>query len=68
MKVWVLTSEYNEYDQFGEYYVKAFAKKPSVTLLLSLDVPQNRLRHVLNGGGRVDFEDKWFHLREIDIE
>jgi len=68
MKIWNLTSEVNEYDQQGEYYVKTFIKKPTRKVLLSLGVPENLVNHVLNGGGRQHFEDEWFHLRQIDIE
>jgi len=68
MKVWNLTREINEYDQQGEYYLATFIKKPTSEVLLSLDVPKYLLNHVLNGGGRQEFEDEWFYLREIDIE
>jgi len=68
MKIWNLTSEVNEYDQQGEYYVATFIKKPTREMLLSLEVPENLVNHVLNGGGRQNFEDEWFHLRQIDIE
>lgn len=28
--------------------------------------PENRIQHVLNGGGRFnDYEDNWFYLEEI---
>jgi hypothetical protein len=37
-------------------------------MLLSLEVPEYLINHVLNGGGRQEFEYEWFHLREIDIE
>ena len=47
---WVLTKEYNEYDQYGEYFVAIFKDKPHHTELTKLEVPTNRLRHVLKGG------------------
>jgi hypothetical protein len=62
--VWVLTCEHNEYNQHAEYFIKVFDKFPTVDQLLSLDVPRNRLRHVMNGGGRVGAEDEWFYLQE----
>jgi hypothetical protein len=37
-------------------------------MLLSLEVPEYLINHVLNGGGRQEFEYEWFYLREIDIE
>jgi hypothetical protein len=62
--IWILTSEFNDYDQHGEYFVDAWLKKPTPQILMSSGVPQNRLRHVMNGGGRVGVEDLWFFLRE----
>ncbi len=61
---WVLTREINLYDQDGAYFVAVFGEKPHHAQLTAHGVPQNRLRHVLNGGGRVDTEDEWFHLAE----
>lgn len=29
MKIWVLTEEWNMYDQMGEYYLKFFTTKPT---------------------------------------
>lgn len=29
MKVWVLTSEVNDYDQHGDYFLAVFKNKPS---------------------------------------
>ena len=65
--VWILTREINQYDQDGEYFVAVFGEKPHHTELTDKGVPQNRLRHVLNGGGRVLPEYEWFHLREVFI-
>ena len=64
MRVWILTKEYNDYDQHGEYFVAVYANKPTHQQLAEQDVPTNRLRHVLNGGGRKDGDDKWFFLIE----
>lgn len=64
MSIWILTRAINEYDQDGEYFVDAWDKKPTHQMLTLSGVPQNRLRHVLNGGGRVEFEYEWFFLRE----
>lgn len=62
--MWVLTREINQYDQDGEYFVDVWMDKPSHQQLTELGVPQNRLRHVLDGGGRVGYEYEWFYLRE----
>ena len=66
--VFVLTREINEYDQCGEYFVEVFAGKPSRAQLIACDVPEYRLDHVLNGGGRVDEEYEWFNLRRQRLE
>ena len=65
--VYVLTRELNEYDQYGEYFVAVFGGVPHHTQLAVHGVPQNRLRHVLNGGGRVKYEREWFYLRKQEI-
>lgn len=65
MEIWVLTREVNEYDQFGEYFVAAFPSKPHHSQLTANNVSQDRLRHVLNGGGRLGNEYEWFYLREV---
>ena len=67
MNVWVLTTEYNEYDQYGEYFVAVFKEIPHRSQLTAFGVPQNRLRHVLNGGGRIEFEHQWFFLRIYNL-
>jgi hypothetical protein len=68
MKVWILTKEYNDYDQYGEYFVAVFGNKPTHQQLTEAGVQTRRLRHTLNGGGRVDFENEWYFLREVDID
>jgi hypothetical protein len=62
--IWILTEEYNQYDQYGEYFVAVFASKPTWEQLKAHGVPQNRWHHVLGGGGRVEYEDHWFNLEE----
>lgn len=66
-KVWILTREVNEYDQDGEYFVAVFGEKPHHTLLTANGVPQEHLRHVLNGGGHIGVEHEWFHLRDYSV-
>lgn len=65
--VWILTEEYNDYDQYGEYFLAVFKEKPLNSKLTEYGVPQHRSDHVLNGGGRVGSEDHWFFLREYSI-
>lgn len=66
MKVWILTREINQYDQDGEYFVAVFSGKPHHSQLMGCGVTQDRLRHVLAGGGRVKTENEWFYLRECE--
>ncbi len=67
-QVWVLTEEHNAYDQYGEYFVAVFASVPHHSELTKHGVPQNRLRHVLNGGGRFGAENSWFYLHRHEIK
>ena len=72
MKVWVLTEEVNDYDQHGEYFIKVWSHKPSNKELVGYVCGHNweneeAYEHVLNGGGRRNFEYNWYHLIEHDV-
>jgi hypothetical protein len=65
--IWVLTSEYNDYDQHGEYFEAVFIGKPTSEQI------QKRCQvldasHILSGGGRVNWEDRWYNLRKEKAE
>lgn len=62
MAIWVLTKEYNDYDQHGEYFIHAWNKKPTAKELEDHGVEDYRLEHVLSGGGRQNFEYDWYAL------
>ena len=66
MKVWVLTREENQYDQFGEYFDAVFSTKPSVEQVMTHVGGKKTAEHVLMGGGRMSDEDTWYFLREVD--
>ena len=67
-EIWVLTSEYNDYDQHGEYFTAAFQGKPSAAdLVKEAGVPAKLAEHIAAGGGRIDAEYQWFHLRRYDL-
>jgi hypothetical protein len=67
--VWILTDEYNMYDQYGEYFIAVFKEKPTHQQLTAHGVETNRLHHTLNGGGRGFYDDEhWFHLKEVTPE
>lgn len=61
--MYIVTSEYNEYDQYGEYYVSWFSKKPTLEQLIKLfDGDAKLAKHVLSGGGRRGAEEVWHNL------
>lgn len=66
-KVWILTEEYNEYDQHGEYYIAVFKNRPTVEQLMNLEMSEQTALHVQNGGGRIKYEHQWYNLREEEI-
>ena len=66
MKVWVLTREENQYDQFGEYFDAVFSKKPTVEQVMEHVGSKKIAEHVLGSGGRISDEDTWYFLREVD--
>ena len=64
MKLWILTQEYNLYDQLGEYFIEAYDHLPTFEELTSVGVPTNRVKAVQLGGGRKDqTEYTWFYLK-----
>ena len=69
MSIWVLTEEYNDYDQYGEYFVHAWSGKPTweelYKVLLAYD-DEDYCDHVLKGGGRLnDNTHHWYWLKEF---
>jgi hypothetical protein len=69
MKVWILTSEYNDYDQHGEYFEEVFMNKPTREQIMKV-VNENEeyADYVLEGGGRQDGEYAWYWLREVECK
>lgn len=75
MKIFVLTSVYNLYDQHGAYFIKAFATKPSaeeikkaITTESSEFISDQTIDNLIkNGGGRMGTEDVWWYLEEVII-
>lgn len=64
--MWVVTTEYNDYDQHGVYFLAVFSTKPSFQQLKALikedDVTVGKLTR---GGGRQGIEDKWYNLTKV---
>jgi hypothetical protein len=66
-KVWILTEEYNDYDQHGEYFISVFKDKPTIAQLMSYHMSEAEAKHVQNGGGRLGVENQWFLLKEEEL-
>jgi len=63
--IWIITKEYNEYDQFGEYFVAAFSAKPTFSQLKELITESDDIvGRLTRGGGRRDSEYHWYNLHE----
>jgi len=73
----VITRGINEYDQDGEYFHAVFITKPTREELRLLFYGKKHARiigpsneekfitHLLNGGGRQEYENEWYYLTEI---
>lgn len=69
MKVWLLTSEYNDYDQHGEYFKEVFLSKPTSNQLVELcGISVATATHVLTKGGRLNSAEVWYFLREHEVK
>lgn len=71
---YVLTEEYNDYDQHGEYFVAVFKTLPTKEQIDKIicypyqTVKDDFLNHILNGGGRIKYEGHWYNLREVEYD
>jgi hypothetical protein len=54
-KVWILTTEYNDYDQHGAYFVAWWPKKPTY----------EQLGKYTDHLGRKNWEWQWYELEEV---
>lgn len=48
--VWILTTQYNDYDQYGEYFEEVFYKEPSEFLLTEAGVHIKDVQELLATG------------------
>ena len=66
---WVVTSSYNAYDQYGDYFIAVWKDKPTKDQLIkSLKISDECAEHLSNGGGRRNkpyWEDSWYNLTEV---
>ena len=78
--VWVVTKEYNCYDQYGAYFVKVYKEQPTHQQCLNLLLEENYMtkdqdkKHqdkmaalLMKGGGRYKWEDEWYNLFEEEL-
>lgn len=75
--MWVITGQYNDYDQHGGYFVAAFNKEPTRSQLLKLFYKgdgENKnyskeqhvfINHLSKGGGRIGNAYCWYYLSEV---
>ena len=71
MKIWILTEEYNEYDQYGAYFTAAFKDKPTPEQLkIHTECTEEYNSWLIeSGGGRQNTTDRsWYLLFEYEAE
>jgi len=66
MNMWVITRSVNQYDQYGDYFECVFKEKPTLQELIRFFGDEELSKHVLNGGGRREFEGVWYFLTEME--
>jgi hypothetical protein len=65
--IYVLTEEYNDYDQYGAYFVHAWIGKPTDMQLAEKIGSTYNVDHILRGGGRTrKNENHWYNLKEVN--
>jgi len=63
--IWILTEDWNDYNQHGSYFIAAWIEKPSTgEIMKSLKTSESEAQHILSGGGRRGSEDTWYSLFE----
>ena len=75
MKIYVLTREHNDYDQYGAYFVAAFKELPTAERLREKifdddgsAIDDATADQILRGGGRTDWkENVWWNMNEVTI-
>lgn len=76
--VWILTYAVNKYEQEGEYFLQAFAKKPTLQQVIDatefVDCPKDSVHsllkfclHLLDTGYVKYGERVYYNLREITL-
>lgn len=65
--VWVVTSEWNRYDQEGAYFICVFLFRPTPEELQLSGFSATDAAHIATGGGRRGTEDQWYNLEEVEL-
>ena len=74
MQVWILTEEFNAYDQYGKYFREVYSDKPNVKQIEVATGENRKFCEWLleSGGGRENpwekFPDSWYYLRQVDCK
>ncbi len=63
--IWVITEEFNDYNQHGGYFVCAFDHSPTYDDLITAGFSKGYALRILSGGGRFDDEYHWFEINEV---
>lgn len=65
--MWILTEEFNLYEQQGAYFRAAWLSKPTIEqVMIAARCRVVYAEHILAGGGQRGVEDGWFHLFEYE--
>ena len=68
MWVWVLTSDYNLYDQMGEYFEAVFKDKPTAQQLVDAGMDCQEAERVLKKRRRLLSQNQCYHLRRVSAK
>jgi hypothetical protein len=65
--MWIVTEEYNAYDQYGEYFIACYGSKPTFAQLKKLiEADDVTIGKLTRGGGRQGTEEIWWNLHEVE--
>lgn len=63
-KVWILTREENQYDQYGEYFENVWLHKPTEEELLEIGVTHLGRKFY----SAHSYDNTWYNLVELDVD
>lgn len=72
MKVWVLTSEVNAYDQYGEYFEDVYKEKPTedqISDKMGYKKDSKQVQNLMNkGSSYVSGANGWYKLKQKELK